>query len=66
MKLLFIIPLYIFQATDGKSRTLKQYHFIAWPAEGAPMSGAGMIDLIDQVNRTQSHTGNKPILVHCR
>ena len=54
------------QASDDNSLTVKQYHFTAWPEDGAPSSGAGMIDLIDQVTRTQAHTGNKPIVVHCR
>ena len=55
------------QATnDVTSHTVKQYHFTAWPEDGAPSSGAGMIDLIDQVTRTQAHTGNKPVIVHCR
>ena len=25
-----------------------------------------MIDLIDQVTRTQQQTGDKPIVIHCR
>ena len=39
---------------------------MAWPENGAPTSGAGMIDLIDQVTRTQQQTGDKPIVIHCR
>ena len=54
------------QSTDNKERVVKQFHFVAWPESGAPSTGAGMIDLIDQVIRTQQHTGNKPIVVHCR
>ena len=38
---------------------------MAWPENGAPTSGAGMIDLIDQVTRTQQQTGDKPIVIHC-
>ena len=39
---------------------------MAWPEHGAPVSGAGMIDLIDQVTRAQQQTGNKAIIIHCR
>ena len=54
------------QSTSSTSRVVKQFHFVAWPENGAPSSGDGMIDLIDQVVRTQQQTGNKPIVVHCR
>ena len=43
-----------------------QFHFLSWPEKGSPNSGAGMIDLIDQVRRVQQKTGNNPIVVHCR
>ena len=54
------------QALTSTSRIVKQFHFMAWPENGAPTSGAGMIDLIDQVTRTQQQTGDKPIVIHCR
>ena len=54
------------KALTSTSRIVKQFHFTAWPENGAPASGAGMIDLIDQVTRTQQQTGNKPIIIHCR
>jgi protein tyrosine phosphatase len=53
-------------ATNTRYRVVKQFYFTAWPESGAPSTGAGMIDLIDQVIRTQQHTGDKPIVVHCR
>ena len=54
------------KALTSTSRIVNQFHFTAWPENGAPASGAGMIDLIDQVTRTQQQTGNKPIIIHCR
>ena len=45
---------------------VQQFHFTGWPEIGAPASGAGMVDLVDQVIRRQQHTGDKPIVVHCR
>ena len=59
-------PLPLMQSTSSTSRVVKQFHFVAWPENGAPSSGDGMIDLIDQVVRTQQQTGNKSIVVHCR
>lgn len=53
----------VLQASE--SRTVSQFHFLAWPERGAPQSGAGMIDLIDQVRRVQMKTSNNPIVVHC-
>ena len=45
---------------------VRQFHFTAWPEYGAPASGVGMVDLIDQVSRRQQQTGNNSIVVHCR
>jgi protein tyrosine phosphatase len=48
------------------SRVVHHFQFTAWPENGAPEEGAGMIDLIGQVIRVQQQTGDKPIIVHCR
>ena len=48
------------------SRVVNHFQFTAWPENGAPEEGAGMIDLIGQVLRVQQQTGDKPIVVHCR
>ena len=48
------------------SRVVHHFQFTAWPENGAPEEGAGMIDLIGQVLRVQQQTGEKPIIVHCR
>ncbi|CAI8026225.1 Receptor-type tyrosine-protein phosphatase delta [Geodia barretti] len=47
------------------SRVVHHFQFTAWPENGAPEEGAGMIDLIGQVLRVQQQTGEKPIIVHC-
>lgn len=47
------------------SRVVHHFQFMAWPENGAPKTGEGMIDLIDQVLRVQQQTGNKAIVVHC-
>ncbi|XP_006819820.1 receptor-type tyrosine-protein phosphatase alpha [Saccoglossus kowalevskii] len=55
-------------ATDtkgGESRTIRHFHYTAWPEIGAPESGTGMIEMMGQIQKQQQNTGNLPILVHC-
>ena len=54
------------QRDTSDSRIIHQFQFLSWPENGAPKTGAAMIDLIGQVLRVQQQTGNKPIVVHCR
>ena len=56
----------IIQRDVDETRVVYQYNYISWPRGSTPTDGAGLIDLIDQVNRKQQQTGNKPIVVHCR
>ncbi|XP_011404665.2 PREDICTED: receptor-type tyrosine-protein phosphatase delta-like isoform X2 [Amphimedon queenslandica] len=51
--------------TPPETRVVHHFSFTSWPRSGAPSNGSGMIDLIDQVQKRQQQTGNKPILVHC-
>jgi len=48
------------------SHTVIQYHYTGWPEQGSPSTGAGMVDLIDQVVKRQQYSGNHPVVVHCR
>ncbi|CAB4003337.1 partial, partial [Paramuricea clavata] len=57
-----------FKLTNTKekaSHVIRQYHYNCWPDVGSPSSGAGMIDLIGQVQRWQQQSGNKIVTVHC-
>ena len=47
-------------------REVRQFQYTAWPEQGTPVSGVGILDLIDQVTRKQRQTENKPVVVHCR
>ena len=51
---------------EKASHVIRQYHYNSWPDVGSPSSGAGMIDLIGQVQRWQQQSGNKIVTVHCR
>ena len=51
---------------DGSSLPVKQFQYIAWPEEGVPDTGSGLIDLIGQVQKWQMTSGDKPMVAHCR
>ena len=38
---------------------------MSWPEKGVPDTSAGLLDLMDQVQRWQRSSGNRPIVVHC-
>ena len=50
---------------DGSSLPVKQFHHTSWPEEGIPDTSAGLLNLMDQVQRWQRSSGNHPIVVHC-
>ncbi|XP_046841964.1 titin-like isoform X3 [Xenia sp. Carnegie-2017] len=50
---------------EKASHVIRQFHYTSWPDVGSPSSGAGMMDLIGQVQRWQLQSGNKIITVHC-
>uniref|UniRef100_A0A2A4JVP3 protein-tyrosine-phosphatase n=2 Tax=Heliothis virescens TaxID=7102 RepID=A0A2A4JVP3_HELVI len=59
--------------TDGgATRALCQYHFTAWPDHGTPGEPAGVLALIEDVNRTMAHNAQdidapeqNILCVHC-
>ncbi|KAK2150457.1 hypothetical protein LSH36_404g02011 [Paralvinella palmiformis] len=56
----------ILELTKGKEKkTLLQFHFTAWPDEGAPTTGTSLLALQDLVKSTQSTNNNSPVLIHC-
>lgn len=56
----------ILEMTKGKEKkTLLQFHFTAWPDEGAPTTGTSLLALQDLVNSTPSSNNGAPILIHC-
>ncbi|XP_065197878.1 mucin-3B-like isoform X2 [Sycon ciliatum] len=50
---------------ESQSRTVHHFQYMGWPERGVPESGAGILDLIGQVQRRQMNSGNKPVVVHC-
>ena len=51
---------------DESSLPVKQFQYTDWPEESVPASGSGLIDLIGQVQKWQTRSGDRPIVVHCR
>ena len=51
---------------ENESRSITQFHYTTWPDHGVPDSGAGILDLIGQVQKKQQLSGNGPITVHDR
>ena len=54
----------IFQ--DVQSRMVTQFHYTAWPENGRPRSMAGILDMVDQLQKWQQATGDKVITIHCK
>ena len=48
------------------SLVVTQFHFTRWKAKEYPHHSASLLDLIQDVNRVQMNTSNKPIVVMCK
>ena len=48
------------------SLVVTQFHFTRWKAKEYPHRSASLLDLIQDVNRVQMNTNNKPIVVICK
>ncbi|CAD5125972.1 DgyrCDS14153 [Dimorphilus gyrociliatus] len=55
----------IFHVTKGhESRAVRQFHYVAWPDHGVPVSGEGLLQISMAVN-SWLPTDTAPVLVHC-
>ena len=48
------------------SLVVTQFHFTRWKVKEFPQHSASLLDLIQDVNRVQMNTSNKPIVVMCK
>ncbi|XP_065904644.1 receptor-type tyrosine-protein phosphatase S-like isoform X2 [Dysidea avara] len=58
----------VFKVTDKKSNVthqVTQFHMHSWGAHKSPASNAGILAMIEEIQKVQRGTGNKPIVVHC-
>ena len=48
------------------SFTVTQFHFMVWPERETPPITSSLIELVDNVNKVQMGSGNRPITVMCK
>ena len=46
--------------------TVTQFHFLSWPEHEAPPITSSLIELINNVNKVQMGSGNRPMIVMCK
>ena len=44
---------------------MTQFHFLQWPDGGCPNSATPVVELVNDLQRVQRQSGNRPITVHC-
>ena len=54
------------QSEVSNSMVIQHYHYQSWQESKAPESATGVVELCEQVMKVQRHSGNKPIVIHCR
>ena len=45
---------------------MTQFHITCWDPSGQCSNLKSVVDTVDEVEKIQRRTGNKPILIHCR
>ena len=50
----------------GSVKTVRQFHFTAWPDFGVPLNGGPLLKFLLQVRKHHEYSNPKPLLVHCR
>ena len=48
-----------------EGRLVTQFHFLQWPEGGCPDSATPVVELVNDLQRVQRQSGNRPITVHC-
>ena len=48
-----------------EGRLVTQLHFLKWPEGGCPDSATPVVELVNDLQRIQRQSGNRPITVHC-
>lgn len=63
----FFLPPHLRQVDEpGNAKTVRQFHFTAWPDFGVPLNGGPLLKFLVQVRKHHNYTNAKPLLVHCR
>lgn len=56
--------MYMINRTTGETRTITQFHYLAWPEGGVPESAKSFLQFRRKVHKSYRDL-NSPILVHC-
>ena len=48
-----------------EGRLVTQFHFLQWPQGGCPDSATPVVELVNDLQRVQRQSGNRPITVQC-
>ena len=51
---------------SGKPRQVTQFQILNWSSQGKCSCPQTIITVVEEVNKVQRRTDNKPIVVHCR
>jgi len=54
------------QDGDSNVRTVKLFHFTAWPDFGVPLHATPLLGFINRVRQYHPYGDHRPLLVHCR
>ena len=62
----FLLILYHFFPQSGKPHQVTQFQILNWNSQGKCSYPQTIITVVEEVNKVQRRTDNKPIVVHCR
>ena len=54
------------QGSTPSSHPVTLFHYLRWPKHGIPRVTFALLQLIENVNKSQMSSGNKPITVMCK
>ena len=66
LKYCFLFTSYHFFPLSGKPHQVTQFQILNWNSQGKCSYPQTIITVVEEVNKVQRRTDNKPIVVHCR
>ena len=66
LKYCFLLTSYHFFPQSGKPHQVTQFQILNWNSQGKCSCPQTIITVVEEVNKVQRRTDNKPIVVHCR
>ena len=66
LKYCFLFTSYHFFPLSGKPHQVTQFQILNWNSQGKCSYPQTIITVVEEVNKVQRRTDNKPIVVHCQ